>query len=293
MIAGISYMMPTPFLDDESIDLESISQLVGFCKKINVGSITILGVAGEAAKLSQSEKIDVIKMVISESTKQFPIIVGVSDENVENIQHLIEISKQNGISDLMLAPHKKWGSFKHIQKIIKNIAFDNSDLNFTFQDYPDATGVTLTTTEVAAIINGSENINSLKAENLPTPDVIAETITMVSKEVQILGGMGGLYFFYELLAGSVGAMTGFSFPEMLVEIYSKFIDGFIDEAREAYEKALPLLVFEGQPKIGLSIRKEILFRRGIIRSSRLRSPAPSLTESTLNNIVDLVERFSG
>jgi 4-hydroxy-tetrahydrodipicolinate synthase len=71
-------------------------------------------------------------------------------------------------------------------------------------------------------------------------------------------------------------MTGFAFPEVLVEIFERFAAGRSEEAFELYDAYLPLIRYEQQPGIGLAIRKEILHRRGVLASPKVRPPGALL-----------------
>ena len=73
-------------------------------------------------------------------------------------------------------------------------------------------------------------------------------------------------------------MTGFAYPEILVRIWRAWESGDRAEAEATYYRYLPLLVFEGQPKLGVAIRKEILRRRGLIDCAVLREPGPRLDD---------------
>ena len=74
----------------------------------------------------------------------------------------------------------------------------------------------------------------------------------------------------ELARGADGIMTGFAYPEMLVSVSVLFAAGRSDEA--AVRIYLPLVRHEQQPGFGLAVRKEILRRRGAIRSAAVRAP---------------------
>jgi len=89
------------------------------------------------------------------------------------------------------------------------------------------------------------------------------------------------HFREELGRGADGTMSGFAFSEVLVEIYRRFVAGEAKQARAIFERYLPLIRYEAQPGIGLSLRKEILRRRGAIRTSVLRPPAQPLDRETL------------
>lgn len=90
--------------------------------------------------------------------------------------------------------------------------------------------------------------------------------------------------FEELRAGAAGTMTGFGFPEILVDIVSRYRAGDHEGAREAFYRALPLIRFENQPGINLPLRKHIYRRRGAIASERVRQPAPGLDPGTLDEL---------
>ena len=77
-------------------------------------------------------------------------------------------------------------------------------------------------------------------------------------------------------AGSAGAMTGFSHPAVLAAVLAAYREGGFVAARDVWAPWLPMANFEGQPRIGLAIRKEVLRRRGLIASGRVRRPARSL-----------------
>jgi 4-hydroxy-tetrahydrodipicolinate synthase len=98
-----------------------------------------------------------------------------------------------------------------------------------------------------------------------------------------------MYFYEELVRGAIGTMTGFAYPHVLVETYRLFAEGERREAQEHFFRYLPLIRFEAQLGVGgVGIRKEILKLRGVISSSHVRFPAPTLDEQTLRELDDLV-----
>ena len=86
-------------------------------------------------------------------------------------------------------------------------------------------------------------------------------------------------------------MTGFAFPEILVQIYDAFKKGNVEEARSVFFDATPLLRYEGQKDIGLAIRKEILKLRGAISCSLVRHPGPSLDKTHREELELLLRRY--
>jgi 4-hydroxy-tetrahydrodipicolinate synthase len=109
--------------------------------------------------------------------------------------------------------------------------------------------------------------------------------------VAVFGGLGGVYFFEELSRGADGAMTGFPYPEALRAIREHFVAGRRAAARSLFYHWLPLIRFESQPGsvpgTSLAIRKEILRRRGWIRSACVRHPGAAPDAATLEELTEV------
>jgi 4-hydroxy-tetrahydrodipicolinate synthase len=106
-----------------------------------------------------------------------------------------------------------------------------------------------------------------------------------------LTGNGGLFLPQEMQRGADGAMTGFAYPEMLVEVIKLHKQGRIDEAEDLFDIYLPYVRYEQQPGLGLAIRKETLLRRGAIGSSKSRDPGPSLSAEDKKELIRLIDRL--
>ena len=159
------------------------------------------------------------------------------------------------------------------------------------QDYPPVNGVTMSPRQLADLCQAVPAITTVKLEGTPTPQRTAQTLASAPKGVTVLGGLGGMYLLDELRRGASGTMTGFAFPEVLIRIWKAWKAGERLGAAEAYERHLPLLVFEGQPSIGLAIRKEILRRRGLIEHATVRHPGPRLDAGILADLDEVLGRL--
>jgi 4-hydroxy-tetrahydrodipicolinate synthase len=135
------------------------------------------------------------------------------------------------------------------------------------------------------------NLIMLKHEDCPGLAKLSRVRETQKRRVSILVGNGGLYYPQELARGADGAMTGFAYPEMLVGVYELFAGGERDAAEDLFDAYLPLVRHEQQPGIGLALRKEVLFRRGAIKSPKLRAPGPSLTLTDKQELTDIIARL--
>ncbi len=99
-----------------------------------------------------------------------------------------------------------------------------------------------------------------------------------------------MYFFEELRRGAVGIMTGFAFPDILVEVYRRFRVGDVAGAAAVFDRYASVIRYEGQQGIGLALRKETLRLRGAIASSAVRSPGGPLDDVTRAELEDTLIR---
>lgn len=87
-------------------------------------------------------------------------------------------------------------------------------------------------------------------------------------------------------------MTGFAYPEMLVELVRRHHAGDVDGAEDVFDAYLPLVRHEQQPGFGLAVRKEILRRRGVIASAATRAPGPKLDATGHEELSRLMSRLA-
>jgi 4-hydroxy-tetrahydrodipicolinate synthase len=169
------------------------------------------------------------------------------------------------------------------------------DIPVVLQDYPQSTNVYFSVATVERIIETCPQVVMFKHEDCPG----LAKLTRIReggdngshRRVSILVGNGGLYFPQELARGADGAMTGFAYPDMLVEVWRLFGAGNAGAGEDLFDLYLPLLRHEQQPGFGLAVRKEILRRRGFIASSFVRAPGPKLTRPDLTELDWLMARL--
>src|SRR6202035_2701506 len=112
------------------------------------------------------------------------------------------------------------------------------------------------------------------------------------RRVPILTGNGGLFLDFEMERGVDGAMTGYAFPEMLIDTVRLSMEGRRDEAHDLFDAHLPLVRYEHQQGVGLSVRKYVMKRRGILSSDAQRKPGSSLGQMAKADVEYLLSRVA-
>lgn len=289
---GVIPILATPFHDDESLDLDSLARIIRFNATAGVDGITILGLLGESNRLTDQDRAAVISTAIK-AAAGLPVIVGTSHTGT---QATIELSQQAlslGATALMItASAQPTPSDKAVFDYFTRIAAKIS-APIVLQDHPAITGVHMPGDLILRLVREIPSIVSIKAESLPSPQKIAALKAGMAsgRTASILTGLGGLYGYFDLERGSDGFNTGFAFPEILLAIVKEFRTGNRDAALRLYTKYLPLLVFEQQP--GVAIRKEILRRRGLVASNRVRHPGATIDPGTTEQLVRLLAATFG
>jgi 4-hydroxy-tetrahydrodipicolinate synthase len=291
MIAGVFNITPTPFHDDGALDLESLRRLTAFTRGKGVDGMTILGVLGEADKLTEGERDKVIATTIEAAGPDFPICVGATHAGTDGCIAYCQRAQELGAKAVMVAPPRMArANDAALERHYRAVA-DAIDIPVVVQDFPPAVGGLLMSVELIARIGAaSPKLRCLKLEDEPSPMKVSQ-IRAANPDIVVLGGLGGMMFLEELRHGAHGTMTGFGFPEILVDIYRRYTAGDVDGATEVFYKYVPLIRFENQPRINLAIRKHIYHRRGAIASPRARAPYAPVDAETLADLDDILRRL--
>ncbi|MCF8564314.1 dihydrodipicolinate synthase family protein [Alicyclobacillus tolerans] len=288
-LRGISVISLTPFTDAGDVDVNSLARLVDFYLDAGVHGITLLGIMGEANKLLDRERSQVIETVVGQVKGRVPVVVGCSAQGTHQSAHYAKEAAQLGADAIMLAPPVNQKNLELVYEHYKGVA-KSVDLPLVIQDEPTTTGVTMPPAFFARLAANMDTARLAKLEEAPTTVKISRILEATDGKLDLFGGLGGMYFYEELARGAKGIMTGFAYPEVLVKVYELFTSGDQAAARKVFFQYLPLIRFEAQLGVsGVAIRKQTYKMRGAIDSSAVRLPAPQVDERTVSELFDLVE----
>ncbi|MFQ6026199.1 MAG: dihydrodipicolinate synthase family protein [Dehalococcoidia bacterium] len=287
---GVHWMLATPFKDNEEVDAASIPNLVEKAAQTGCQGMVVLGVTGEAARLTDEERRVVAQKVIDHANG-LPVTVGTTAASTQATIAYSRQAQQMGAAAVMVsAPPMGKINFDALFSHYQQVA-DAIDLPIVVQDYPQTSGVQMPPAFIARLAENLPSAQYLKLEDPPTPTKITAIRNLAGDKMSIFGGLGGVFLLDELSRGSAGAMTGFAYPEVLVEICTHMAEGDRDQAEAVFNRFLPMFLFEFQEGIGVAIRKYALHHRGLISSYRVRHPGPQIAEEAKQEFHHLVEKF--
>ncbi len=294
--SGVYLIAVTPFTDSGALDLASTDRMVDFYLGCGVSGLTVLGIMGEATKLTAQESRLFVQQVLTRVAGRVPVVVGASAPGFAPMQELTQSVMAMGAAGVMVAPPASVRTDEQIVAYFDMVRETlGADVPWVLQDHPVATGVQMATSVILRILQNSPTCVMLKHEACPGLDKLsalrAANASGKVRRVAILSGNGGgLFLPEELSRGADGAMTGFAYPEMMVAVCQAYAGGEIEKAHDIFDAYLPLARYEQQTGIGLAVRKHILAERGVIASAAVRKPGPKLSAADIADIALLSAR---
>jgi 4-hydroxy-tetrahydrodipicolinate synthase len=293
--AGVFPIAVTPFLPDGTLDGKSIDRMTDFYLEAGATGLTILGIMGEAPKLEPEESLQIVSQVVKRAG--VPVIVGVSAPGFAAMRALARNSMDLGAAGVMIAPPPALRTDDQIVGYYRQaIEAIGEDIPFCVQDYPLTLTVVMTPKVIRQIVQDHASCVMLKHEDWPGLEKISALRGFQKdgsmKEISILTGNGGLFLDFEMERGVDGAMTGYAFPEMLVDVVRFQKAGERDKAHDIFDAHLPLVRYEQQAVIGLAVRKYVLQKRGAIASDAQRKPGSSISATAKAEVDYLLSRVA-
>ncbi|MCJ9671666.1 MULTISPECIES: dihydrodipicolinate synthase family protein [unclassified Neorhizobium] len=292
-VRGVFVISVTPFQDDGSLDLDSLDRVTDFYLEAGADGLTVLGMMGEAPKLTGTESRQVIQRVIARAQGK-PVVVGVSSPGLAALAEVSHEAMAQGAAGVMIAPPMSLRTDAQILNYYRQACgFLGSDVPVVLQDFPLATTVQISDELLGHLIDDLPQIVMLKHEDWPGLSKIYKLRDAEKKgrrRISVLCGNGGVFLPEEVARGADGAMTGFGFPEMLVQVTDLAGRGEMDRAQDLFDAYLPLVRYEQQPGVGLAVRKYVLAKRGAIASAAQRQPGAKLDALAQAEVERLLRR---
>ncbi|WP_300575391.1 dihydrodipicolinate synthase family protein [Phenylobacterium sp.] len=290
---GVYVIAATPFDSAFAVDERSIATMVDFYLAKGADGLTILGMMGEAPKLTPVESLGVVKSVLACASGR-PVIVGVSAPGFAAIAELSRDSMALGAAGVMVAPPSSLRTDDQIVEYYQQVAdLLGPKIPIVLQDFPLSTGVAISVSAIDRIVRTIPSLVMIKHEDWPG---LGKLSTLRQQEdagrrrVSVLCGNSGLFLPEEMQRGADGAMTGFAYPEMMIDVVRLSRLGEHERARDVFDAYLPLIRYEQQPGVGLAVRKYILAKRGVIAGATQRKPGATLPPKAVAEVEALIAR---
>ncbi len=286
---GVFVIAATPFRPNGALDLDGVPRLVDFYRARGATGLTILGIMGEAPKLTAAESLSFARAVVA-AAAGLPVVVGVSSPGFAAMGELAKAVMDAGAAGVMVAPQAGLKGDEAVFSYIAQADEALAGIPWVLQDYPQASGTVIPVSVIARAIRDFPRLVMLKHEDWPGLAKLAAVRALPGRRVSVLAGNGGLFLPEEMRRGADGAMTGFAYPEMMAGVVAAHEAGDAQRAADIFDAYLPLARYEQQPGIGLAVRKHVLAKRGALSSAAMRKPATALSAADIAEVEFLIGR---
>jgi len=285
---GVLPILPTPFTADGAVDEVSMRRLVDFEVEVGAHGVSVLGFMGEAHRLAGFERKQVVAACVDQAGGAFPVWVGVLAFGAAGAIEQAREAQELGAAGAFVAPppvQNDQAIFDYYASVAGAV-----DIPIAIHDFPESFRTLLSAELIARMGNDIEGLRYIKLEDYPVLAKMSRIQASAPDSIGIFGGLGGMYFLEELQRGSRGIMTGFAWPEVLVGVYEAFRSGDHARAAAIFDRYMPLIRYEFQPRIGLAYRKHVYHERGIIDTTFIRPPGMQIDDYTRRELTAVVER---
>jgi len=286
-LRGIIPIVVTTFHEDGSLDLESQRRLILHLLEQGIHGLALFGNASEGYALTNNERETLLALTLKEVQGKVPVIVSSGHNGTYAAVEQSRAAEKAGADALMVLPPfyvkpDGQGIFDYFAAISMAV-----QIPIMVQDAPLMTQVPMPAALLARMSSELEHIRLVKVEAPPTAPKITELLQGAKGDITLFGGLNGNFLIEELDRGAVGTMPGSDLCAPFLRVWNAYQSGDRTGARKEFQKMLPLIRYEIQPGLGVSVMKLNLKARGIIRCATVRRPTKSIDAIGVKEVEEL------
>jgi 4-hydroxy-tetrahydrodipicolinate synthase len=283
---GVFPILVTPFDEQSRVDEGSLRRLVEFNIAAGVHGLGV-ALGSEVFRLSEAERLQVARTVVDQARGRVPIVINTGAQGTDLGVLYSRTAEDAGADALMVmpptfvpaGPAEVREYFRAISEAVRIPIF-----------IQDAGTTPLSAALARQIAEESQRVRYIKVESNPPPERVAEAVAQAGDLLTVFGGAGGNHLLEELRCGSEGTMPSCSQPEAFVEVWDRFHRGDEPGARAVFDaKIAPVNRLANQGWSAFyHVNKELLRRRGILRTAQVRGPIAPLDDQIARDLNALI-----
>ena len=282
-----------PFDSHGDIDFPGLNAVIDYTLNQGIDSLCLFAFNSEPHKMTDAEKRRVIPAFLQAVAGRAFTVVGLIENSLRGCMELAKLAEDNGCDALILYPPSAGTpAAPALMDFFRKIA-SSTPLPVMLQDNPRSTGVTMSADFLANLRKTIPNFRYLKVEcPMPTAKIRQLTSLFSAEELMCLSGNGGIHAVDAWLCGARGLMPGVCTAGRFAEMYRLMVGNRIGEARDLFEKLLPLVWYEDQSlEFYIACEKAILKREGVIACEDSRDPGVKLDAPQKKELFTLYDRL--
>lgn len=290
---GIFPVVPTTFLEDGRLDLESQKRCLDFMIDAGVDGLCILANFSEQFSLDDAERDILTRTALEHVAGRVPVIVTTTHYGTRVCAARSRRAQDMGAAMVMVMPPYHGATFRVPEAQI--FAFyarvsEAIDIPIMVQDAP-ASGTVLSAAFLARMAQEIEQLAYFKIEVPGAASKLRELIRLGGAAIEgPWDGEEAITLLADLDAGATGAMTGGGFPDGIRPILEAHRQGDADRAFALYQRWLPLINHENRQG-GILTAKALMQAGGVIASDAARHPFPPMHPEVRRGLLDIARRL--
>ena len=282
--------MITPFKENGDIDYDSFETNIHNWNKSKLAGYLVLGSNSETAYLSEEEKVELIKITVSNTKPGRHILVGSGMESLrETIRFTNKAARLGVHAALVLTPFYYGGKMtsEALINYFTNLA-DNSDIPVLIYNVPKFTHINIKADAVKTL-SKHPNIVGMKDSLGDVPQLVTFK-RIIPDDFNLIVGTASAWFPALTLGINAGILALANCnPNECVEIKKEFDKGNWEKAKEIYQRVFPInIAVTGTYGIaGLKYACDLLGYKG----GYVRNPLLPLREEEKYEIEEVVKKL--
>lgn len=267
-LRGIITVLNSPFLEDDSLDLDGLRRHVRCALEAGVAGFLVPAMASEVGKLTMAEREAMVSTVVDETAGRAAVIGGASAGSREERLGIGRRLLALGCDGLLVSlPYEN--DAQYTAEVEAMAALDPPFL--MLQDW-DAQGAGVPVPLIAKLFTTVPAFKCLKVEVVPAGVKYSEVLEATGGQLHVSGGWAVIQII-EALDRGVHAFMPTGLHHTYVTLYRLYSMGKRDEARALFERLLPILAFSNQHlDISIHFFKRLVHRQGVYATKRVREP---------------------
>ncbi|MEZ4808778.1 MAG: 4-hydroxy-tetrahydrodipicolinate synthase [Allomuricauda sp.] len=281
-LLGTGVALVTPFMEDLSVDVGALEEIVEHCIQGGVDYLVVLGTTAESATLSKADKQLVVDVVVRTNAGRLPLVLGVGGNHTAAIiEELTTLDLSDFEAILSVSPYynkpTQEGIYQHFKAIAKA-----SPKPIILYNVPSRTGSNMLPETTLRLAHDISNIVAIKEA---AGDMVQIDKILRGKPSGFLVISGDDFTALPtVLAGGAGVISvlGQGLPDLFSKMINLGMDGKTSEAYQIHHTLLPLmqLIFEEGNPAGI---KTIFENLGLCKAA-VRLPLVEATPALKNKI---------
>lgn len=273
-VSGILPVAHTPFLDDDSIDVEGLRRQIDWAYSQGADGFCT-GMVTELLRLTAIERRDLTRLLGQVNAERGIFVAGVGAESTRQAVEYAVIAREAGADAVMAIPPIS-------SRLLERELFDyfdtlvvESGLPVIVQDASSYVGQAIPHSMCVELLqkHGADRV-LFKPEAAPLGPNLSALRDATDGQARIFEGSGGISLIDSFRRGIAGTMPGMEFLPGIVSVWKALNSGDDERAYRIYFPVCALVALQLQAGLDgfLAVEKYVLHRRGLFATTRRRRP---------------------